>query len=387
MTQLDNGLYYEHIALDPQTVLNNLSKTITNFIQTCTKNKIIDLQTSKYLTPDVNPRIPIFYLLPKVHKPNVPGRPIISGCGSPTDRLSAFVDFYLQPIVETLPSYIKDTNDFLRKIFAIPTPLPTGTILAMIDVKSLYTNIPIDEGILSAILALRSTHSDDWPLLPIIQQFLDFILKQNYFTFKNTLFLQKHGTAMGTKMAPSYANVFMGSLENQFLHYIPIKDQPYIWIRYIDDIFLIWTHGENKFLDFLNKLNSFHPTIKFVSSHSTQEINFLDTTIYIDHDQNLKSDIYIKPTDCLPLLHRQSYYPLSCKMGLIYSQILRYRRIISDEQRFLLRVERLRVTLLARGYRDSDILPAVERASTWTQSQLLEPKEENNTSILPFITP
>ena len=69
LTQLDNGLYYENIALDPQTVLNILSKTITNFIWTCTKNKIIDLQTSKYLTPDVNPRTPIFYLLPKFINP------------------------------------------------------------------------------------------------------------------------------------------------------------------------------------------------------------------------------------------------------------------------------------------------------------------------------
>ena len=93
----------------------------------------------------------MLYLLPKIHKPNVSGPPIIFGCGSPTDRLSAFVDFYLQPIVQTLPSYIKDTNDFLRKNFAIPTPLTTGTILATIDVKSLYTNIPINECTLSAL--------------------------------------------------------------------------------------------------------------------------------------------------------------------------------------------------------------------------------------------
>ena len=78
----------------------------------------------------------------------------------------------------------------------------------------------------------------------------------------------------------------MGSIEDQFLISTPIEDQPYIWIRYIDKMFLIWTQGENKFIEFLNKLNSFHPTIKFVSS---QEINFLDTTIYIDHDQHHKN--------------------------------------------------------------------------------------------------
>ena len=108
--------------------------------------------------------------------------------------------------------------------------------------------------------ALRLTHTDDWPLLPVIKQFLYFLLKQNYFIFKNKLFFQKHGTAMGTKMVLSYANVFMASLEDQFLHAIPIEDQPYIWIWYIEDIILIWTHDEDKFLDFLNKLHSFHPS-------------------------------------------------------------------------------------------------------------------------------
>ena len=76
----------------------------------------------------------------------------------------------------------------LRKMFANPTLLATGTILPTIDVTSLYTNIPIDKGILSALQALRLAHSDDWPLLPVIEQFLYFILKQNYFTFKNTLY-------------------------------------------------------------------------------------------------------------------------------------------------------------------------------------------------------
>ena len=56
-------------------------------------------------------------------------------------------------------------------------------------------------------------------------------------------------------------------------------------------------------------------------------------------------------------------------------------------QKFNLRVERLQVTLLAHGNRASDILAAVDQASTWTQSQLLEPKEKNNISILHFVTP
>ena len=158
-------------------------------------------------------------------------------------------------------------------------------------------------------------------------------------------------------MAPSYANVFMGSLEDNF--YVLTYGFGILPI-----LIFIWTHGEKIVFDFRNKLNSFHPTIKFVSSHSTQEIIFLIRPFILTMIRTL-NPTSIKPTGCLPLLHRQSYHPLSCKMRLVYSQILRYLRIISDGQKFLLRVERLRVTLLSCGYRDSVILPAaVDRAST-----------------------
>ena len=53
------------------------------------------------------------------------------------------------------------------------------------------------------------------------------------------IFFQKRGTAIGTRMAPAYANLFMHHLESQLLNLAPVK--PYLWLRYIDDIFMIWT--------------------------------------------------------------------------------------------------------------------------------------------------
>ena len=83
---------------------------------------------------------------------------IISGCDSPTDRLSSFIDTHLKPLCSSLPSYVKDTNHFLQTIFNITTPLPPNTILATIDVKSLYTNIPHNEGICTTLGALDTKH-------------------------------------------------------------------------------------------------------------------------------------------------------------------------------------------------------------------------------------
>ena len=88
------------------------------------------------------PKLGRFYLLPKIHKRlhNVPGRPVISNSGYYTENMSAFLEYHLKPIAQKIKSYIKDTNDFLRKLDALPS-LPEGIILCTIDVVGLYPNI------------------------------------------------------------------------------------------------------------------------------------------------------------------------------------------------------------------------------------------------------
>ena len=87
------------------------------------------------------------------------------------------------------------------------------------------------------------------------------VLTMNNFSFNNEDYLQKHGTAMGTRMTPSYANLFMGKFEQQAIDNSLLK--PFIWGRFIDDIFMIWTHGEEHLKTFIGYLNSIHPSIKF----------------------------------------------------------------------------------------------------------------------------
>ena len=79
-------------------------------------------------------------------------------------------------------------------------------------------------------------------------------LTHNNFCFKSHHHLQVKGMAVGTHMAPSYANLFMGHLEQDFLG--SQLDKPSLWLRFIDDIFLLWCHGPNSFTAFLEWLNS-----------------------------------------------------------------------------------------------------------------------------------
>ena len=101
-----------------------------------------------------DPKFARFYLLPKVHKRlhNVPGIPVISNSGCYTENISSFLDHHLQPLAQAVKPYIKDTNEFLKKLRSLPK-LADDIILCTIYVVRLYPNITHEEG----LSALRKT--------------------------------------------------------------------------------------------------------------------------------------------------------------------------------------------------------------------------------------
>jgi hypothetical protein len=134
--QLSDDRFYNKLDKDPT---KQFSDEITNGLNNMYDNGDIDEKTLEYLIPD-SPKSGRFYLLPKIHKANNPGRPIVSANGHPTEKISVFVDFHLRQHVEPLPSFIKDTTNYLQKMAAL-NPLPSNTTLVTMDVTSLYTNI------------------------------------------------------------------------------------------------------------------------------------------------------------------------------------------------------------------------------------------------------
>ena len=134
------------------------------------------------LTPNP-PRIREFYNLTKIHKPTLVGRPIISGCDGPTERLSSSVDKLLHPIAQIQDSYLKDTTHFIR--FIESTRVPRNAFLAeSMDVTSLYTNIPQEEGITIVCNAYENFHANNPPIATnFLREMLSLILKENSFQF------------------------------------------------------------------------------------------------------------------------------------------------------------------------------------------------------------
>ena len=127
------------------------------------------------------------YLLPKIHKrlDNVPGRPVISNCGTPTEKASEFLDHHLQPIMKSRVSYIKDTNDFLFKLKNLGK-IPENASPVTADVVGLYPSIPHDEGL--EVLRKQLNAFDNKSILTEhLVKMAEFVLKNNYFESKSPL--------------------------------------------------------------------------------------------------------------------------------------------------------------------------------------------------------
>jgi len=155
---------------------------------------------------------------------------------------------------------------------------PEGATLITIDVVGLYPHMSHNEGLEGIRKILNMTTNQEIPA-DDIADLAELVLKNNKFEFDGKHFLQKRGTAIGTRMAPAYANLFMHNLESQLLDLASVK--PYLLLRYIDDILMIWTAGEELLQELLQWINQYHDTIKFTWDWSRKNVNYLDNIIII----------------------------------------------------------------------------------------------------------
>ena len=368
--QLSDRNFYRKVGRDNTS---QIAKEINREIQLAFKNKHISVDQKNYFIVE-DPRTPCFYMLPKIHKKGNPGRPIVSACGGPTSNLSAFIDEHLKTVVKTIPSYLQDTTDFLSKLAELD--LPTDYLLATVDVTSLYTNIPVAEG----ITAVGHAFMDQTFSTPIPQllHFLKLVLGNNEFEFDAKYYKQIKGCAMGTPCAPNFANIFMCDLETRLLRDAP-GPVPHIWWRYIDDIFIIWTHSAQEFETFLTYINGFHQSIKFTAEVSDTSVNFLDVQV-VRSTHGVTTQVFSKPTDAHLYLHYSSNHPSSTKKAIPFSQALRFRKICSTLEIFDLQVESLLQYFLKRGYPRRILDLAISKARAIPRNTLLKVKAKVNSS-------
>lgn len=353
---------------------------------------ITERQRKFLLGPDF-PRPRLFYLLPKVHKKMEswpiegipPGRPIISDCDSESYHIAKFIDFYLNPISQRHNSYIKDTYDFIEKIHNIR--VPDHTFLFTIDVVSLYTNIDTELGLQAVAEAFQRYPDSERPDEALLK-LLKLGLTRNDFLFNGKYYLQVHGTAMGKTFAPSYANIYMAAWETTVLPKCP--QRPLVYLRYLDDIFGLWSHGMVAFQNFLEILNNHHKSIKVTSNIQSKSVEFLDTEVFFregerGEQKGLATRVFFKTTDTHALLHKASYHPKHTFKGIVKSQLIRFRRICTFEEDVEKATNILFTALRKRGYAKRFLRGIKAQVKHSFQSRELNRQRLENFNIVPFV--
>ncbi len=361
-------------------VMKNLSKLISKHEKCLYPKEIRYINNTSWKSSNI-------YVIPKIHKnqtiktacnntnkeylhiplpQDLKGRPIIAGPESPTQRLSEVLEKLLSPLVPFLKSFIKDDWDFVK---SLPQEIDFDCELYSVDVVSLYTNIPHSLGIeaIDYYINKYRAHIPSRFSREFIIEGVLFVLNNNNFFFDGTCWHQIDGTAMGTKMAPPYACLSVGYLEETKLypqlprHFIPSICELIIrwFLRYIDDGFLLWLKGFdfNIFLKLLNSLNQFiqfthEPSKKYIdeTGDHVQELAFLDVTVIVRNFKFFSTDIFYKDTNSHFYLDYNSHHPQHIKDNIPYNLAKKIIVFVSDEQQTIFRLHQLRNWLTNCNY-------------------------------------
>ena len=277
------------------------------------------------------------YGLAKVHKTGCPLRPVNCMVNTPEYNISKYLDTLIKPLVPSEFS-VKSTYDFLEKIKS--TQLAKTDVLVSFDVVSLFTNVPrvhtinrIADGFYDTV---RNTiEGDEDARSKLCKHMKKSVFKtllqkctKSHFLFNKKIYQQVDGVQMGCPLGPTFANWFLGDIEqNIFKTAQPFYPKTYL--RYVDDVFAVFKNNSDVEL-FLDLLNSQHGQLQFTMEKAKGDsLPFLDVEIKLS-DLGLDTQVYRKKTDTGTILHYDSVAPQSWKTGLFKCLTHRAKKICNS---------------------------------------------------------
>ena len=329
------------------------------------------------------------YGLCKVHKANHPMRPVISMVGTAEYALAKYLDDFIKPNINVSHT-VNSTNAFIEKLQEFQFSSSDHSV--SFDVSSLYTNVPLDETIDLIAKKVYSVCSKNTPPFPIkvFTKLLKFATS-GMFLYKESIYKQVDGVAMGSPLGPSLANFFLGHLE-EYKFFNVQNINPKLYVRYVDDIYAIFDKDVH-FQSFFNHINNQHPNIKFTVEESENNVlAFLDTQISIKDDE-FQSCVFRKKTNTDVLLNNDAICPVSWKRGLIFGALNRAKMICSTQELFSKEVFKLRDIFSRNGYSNiffNKVLDSFNQKFSVSGSQCVSEKRVINFNLIlkvPFVGP
>ena len=355
-----------------------------------------------------------FYGLPKIHKSisiqnimketnniyvkldapgDLPFRFITAGPASPTSKLSEFLDILLKPFLQVIPAYIRDTTDFLNKMPQFSEEEVGDISIVTCDVRDMYTNIKQSLGLKAVRYWLTNfpTLLHKRFTVDFVIEALEIVLNNSQFVFNDQCYNLVSGTATGTTVAPTYANLTMGFLEvdlyKKVFERFGESTHNYVklyWKRFLDDGQIMWKKSFGPIEEFVNILNSLDSNIQFTHECSDVGLSFLNVFLYIENNK-LLTDIYYKNTDSHDYLPFNSCHPRHIKENIPKTLARIILTIVQDPTRKLYRLRELKTWLLKAGYPSNLINYGFSQILQIDQTILRTKVTHEEKKILPFV--
>ena len=246
------------------------------------------------------------------------------------------------------------------------------------DIKSLYTVIPNNGG-LEALTYYLDQRTIKEPPTHTLTRLAELVLTLSTFSLNDQHYCQIGGVAVGTKMGPNYACLFVGFIEEriraQYTGFVAQLNK-----RYIDDIVGAAQCTCPELEQFIDYVCNFHPALQFTFAISELELPFLDIKLATTNNR-IQTSIHYNETDTHNYLHYTSFHPRHCKQAIPYSQFLRLRRICSNDVYFSEKAEEMLTFFKQRGYPEPQLHNDLQRVTTISRDEALSPTRLNVTNV------
>ena len=252
-------------------------------------------------------------------------RPIVSNINTATYSLAKFLSKLLAPLRESEYT-AKNTKNFVDNIKK--ENIQKGYKMVSFDVKSLFTNVPLDRTI-NIILKRIYDQAELQTFLTRseLKEMLLLCTKKIHFTFNGKTYIQTDGVAMGSPLGPVLADIFMIELEKSLLP--ELTSYISYWKRYVDDTicFIKIEYVDN----ILSVLNGFDNNIKFtVEEEKEGMLPFLDVLI-CRNDKSIETTVYRKSTNNDIYLNWKAFAPDTWKRETLKALVERAYTVCSTK--------------------------------------------------------
>lgn len=364
---LNDSTTYRYLSTaDADQFLTRLKAQYHAWFKTYSDTKDLtraDKRYLKHMFQNSDTPFPVLYLTLKIHKQPMKTRPIVSCSGSLLYGLGVWLDHKLQQVASQQKSYFKSSFDLKRELTTLR--LPPNARLFTADAVSMYTNIPTAYALHEIAFYLRSRRRqfDHLPIDAIIDA-LRLLMTNSAFTFGDTTWKQKRGSAMGIPPVPPYANLYSAIHEDPI---IDSFDEIELWQRFIDDGLGIWflhpnpTENAARWDAFKTRMNTDFGGLQWEFSELSTTIDFMDLTLTI-RDSRIHTTLYEKASNLHLYIPPHSAYPPGVLSGLIMGNVYRFHNLCTDATDVQQKTLQFFQRLAARGHNRDVLRPIFSQA-------------------------